>query len=185
MSRPPKLHMFREKLHTIEEIADLQGVKRATIENRIRSGLPLDVEKYQRRHPPVGDRRPGRVGAERIIGTAVNDAKHFAEDTGVRYAYSYFEAGDVLHSAQELAEMFGCKSIEGGMLIREWLRAEMHSAPQPTLEHIGDLIGIVRERTRQIESRALEKLRESPKTRAKVREMRETVIELGRMRKVV
>ncbi len=164
---------------TYKEIAAITGRDEEWVRVRWHKGLPISVAAANR------TRRGVREGDDRIprtqrLGSDLTDCSlPYDEDKAALEANRYFIEKEPLHSAQEIAELMGC-DLEDALLYREELRAWMFGSA-PTLEVVGDISGLSRERVRQVQEQALERLRH-PRLRTVLSVMREDANQLDRMR---
>jgi sigma-70-like protein len=184
MVRPRARYAFRGQMLTAYEIAEILGETPAFVRKRVRDGIPIDLPHRRTRCKPSAEPRPPRKASGHATASNVtDDALYTDEDPAAQYIERYFAEGEPLHSAQEIAELLEC-SLDDATTYREQLRREMFGG-RPTLEVVGELHGVSRERVRQAQEHALEKLRKQPRSRAMVLEMRDDVATLQVMRKAM
>jgi hypothetical protein len=161
---------FRGELRTIREIAALTGRCYDAVRLRIQRGVALDASDAE-----VRAAKPQSADVNVTV-----DALRIDEDRQMQFIENYFYNGEPLTSVHEIVAMFGC-NVEEAVELREQLRGEIFGK-HATLEFIGDVFGVVRERIRQIQDEALRKLRTRPTSRRVLLEMREDASERERTR---
>lgn len=126
---------------TPEEIAQKLGDKSAEQVKTILSYLqnPVSLET------PVGE------DGENSLGDMVEDHTEATPE----------EAMDILVRKEEVKELLDCLNERERQVIR--LRFGLEDGKTHTLEEVGEVLHVTRERARQIEARAMEKLREKAK----------------------
>ena len=100
---------------------------------------------------PVSLETPVGVDGENSLGDMVEDKREATPE----------EAMNVLVEQEEVKELLEQLSDREQQVIR--LRYGLGNEKTHTLEEIGDILGVTRERVRQIEARAMEKLRKNAK----------------------
>ena len=100
---------------------------------------------------PVSLETPVGEDGENILGDMVEDKREATPE----------EAMNVLVEQEEVKELLEQLSDREQQVIR--LRYGLGNEKTHTLEEIGDILGVTRERVRQIEARAMEKLRKNAK----------------------
>jgi DNA-directed RNA polymerase sigma subunit (sigma70/sigma32) len=165
-----ELLWFQGKQRTIGEIAHLTGRSYDAVRLRIARGLALDADE-------------ATVRAAKWAGedtNVTNDKLYTEDDRRAQYIESYFWGGEPLTTVHDIVSMFEC-STEEAIELHDQLRAEIFG-PRATLEFIGECHGVSRERVRQVQERALEKLRTSPRASRELRAMRENSADQERAR---
>ena len=100
---------------------------------------------------PVSLETPVGEDGENSLGDMVEDKREATPE----------EAMNVLVEQEEVKELLEQLSDREQQVIR--LRYGLGNEKTHTLEEIGDILGVTRERVRQIEARAMEKLRKNAK----------------------
>jgi RNA polymerase primary sigma factor len=128
---------------------------------------PTDAELGQMIHEDADTVRAQRqmTTSETSLDAPVDKSDRDASTLGERFSIS--DGGDIEEATDErLMRVFVKEAIQKHLTIRERQILTMYyglddSAEPMTLERIGDMLGVTRERIRQIRERAFEKLRES------------------------
>ena len=100
---------------------------------------------------PVSLETPVGENGEDSLGDLVEDRSEATPE----------EAMDVLVRKEEVKELLEALTDRESQVIR--LRFGLEDGRSHTLEEIGEMMGVTRERVRQIEARAMEKLRKKAK----------------------
>ena len=100
---------------------------------------------------PVSLETPVGEDGEDSLGDLVEDRSEATPE----------EAMDILVRKEEVKELLETLSDRESQVIR--LRYGLEDSRTHTLEEIGEMLGVTRERVRQIEARAMEKLRKKAK----------------------
>jgi hypothetical protein len=168
---------FRGQLRTYREIGLILGVSPGCIRHRHKHGEVIDSPSLYL------VRGAGEKCGRRMQGANVtNDRAPYSHDSSAQAANQYLLAREPLHSVQEIAELMDC-SLEDALLYRYELRASLFRSA-PTLEIIGGIMGISRERVRQLEERATQRIRGKPSLWPILKRMQEDASELDRGRPV-
>lgn len=168
---------FRGEMRTYKEIGGILHMSASRIRARHAAGIPLDApsQRVVRGVGEVADRR-------RISGINVtNDRLPYEQDVQAQAVNQYFLAREPLHSVQEIAELMDC-DLEDALLYRDELRNLLFPR-QPTLQLVGDVLGVSRERVRQLEERAYKRARAKPQNWPILASMRDDVSELESSRR--
>lgn len=175
--RPAKTVLHNGQMLTFKQIGELEGLPYDTIRSRYRKGIPLDGAAYSSATKAKGGYRA------RTAEDVMDKHKSYEQDVVAQAVNAYLDAREPLHSVQEIAEMKQC-DLEDALWYRDELRRVLFRGNSPTLELVGQICGVTRERVRQLESLGLRKARTRPKSRADLQDMREDSDELERSRPV-
>ena len=155
---------IRVPVHVVENMKKVQKAAKELQQELGRDGTPKEIaEKMGDRteeevkniltylQSPLSLETPVGEDGESILGDMVEDRTETTPE----------EAMDILVRREEVKELLETLSDRERQVIR--LRYGLEDGRSHTLEEIGELLGVTRERVRQIEARALEKLRKNVK----------------------